>query len=194
MGRLDGWRFCPRCAAPLAAAPPETGARPGATVGQVSCAACGLVAWANPAPTASALVEDAQGRLLLGRRAREPYSGCWDTPGGFLEEDEHPLAALVREVREETGLACVPGTYVGSWLDTYGEPGDGVLHTLNLFWEVQLVAPAAGEPAPTPVAADDIAELAWFAHDELPPREEIAFGCVPLVLEEWRRRKATGPA
>ncbi len=170
MGRLDGWRFCPRCAAPLAAVP-----------GRVDCAACGFVAWANAAPTASALLEDSRGRLLLGRRARAPFLGLWDTPGGFLEEDEHPLAALVREVREETGLEVVPGAYVGCWLDTYDQGGAGRLHTINLYWRVR-VSEGQGDPVP----ADDVAELAWFQRDALPPRRELAFDCVPRALEAWK--------
>lgn len=182
MGRLDGWRFCPHCAAALA--------RDGVP-GRVDCPACGYVAWANAAPTASALVEDARGRLLLGRRAIEPFHGLWDIVGGFLEESEHPLGALVREVREETGLEAVPGDFLGCWMDTYGPPGEGVLHTLNLFWVVT-VAPGPGGEAPVPVAADDVAELAWFAADALPPREELAFTCVPLAIEAWRARKAQG--
>lgn len=176
MGRLDGWQFCPRCGASLAAAP-----------GRVDCPACGFVTWANAAPTANALVEDEQGRLLLGRRAREPYLGRWDIPGGFVEEDEHPLAALVRELREETGLEVVPGAYVGCLMDTYGEPGDGVIHTLNLFWRVHIAPRAPGEPAPVPAAADDVAELAWFGRDELPARHELAFSCVPLAIEVWKQ-------
>lgn len=170
MGRLDGWRFCPRCAAPLAAVP-----------GRVDCAACGFVAWANAAPTASALLEDSRGRLLLGRRARAPFLGLWDTPGGFLEEDEHPLAALVREVREETGLEVVPGADVGCWLDTYDQGGAGRLHTLNLYWRVR-VSEGQGDL----VLADDVAELAWFQRDALPPRRELAFDCVPRALEAWK--------
>ena len=65
-----------------------------------------------------ALVER-DGRLLLGRRAFDPSVGLWDLPGGFLEENEHPLDALVRELREETGLEIEPQEFVGVWM----EPG-----------------------------------------------------------------------
>lgn len=172
MGRCDEWRFCPRCGA---------GVRPGG--GGVECAACGYEAWANAAPSASAFIEDVEGRLLLGRRAHEPFQGLWDIVGGFLEEDEHPLDALVREVREETGLDVVPGDYAGCWIDVYGPDAPGVVHTLNLYWRVRVPA------GTTPVPADDVAELRWFAPHELPPREQLAFECVPLAIEHWRRLK-----
>jgi hypothetical protein len=41
-------------------------------------------------------------------------------------------------------------------------------------------------------AADDVAELAWFAPDELPPPAELAFTLLPEVFAAWR--SATGPA
>jgi ADP-ribose pyrophosphatase YjhB (NUDIX family) len=42
--------------------------------------------------------------VLLVRRGREPLKGEWSLPGGRLELGEHLEAAVVREVREETGL------------------------------------------------------------------------------------------
>lgn len=176
MARFDGWRHCPRCAAPLTTV----------TQPRVHCDACGFESWANSAATANALIEDAEGRLLLGRRARDPDKGLWDIVGGFLEEDEHPLAAVVREAREETGLDVIPGAFVGCWADTYGEPGAGVIHTLNLFWRATVAPAAPGAPAPVPVAADDVAELAWFAADALPAPGEVAFRCVAPALAAWR--------
>jgi len=44
--------------------------------------------------------------LILKRRADDDeYGGLWDIPGGRLERDENAQAGLIREVREETGLA-----------------------------------------------------------------------------------------
>jgi 8-oxo-dGTP diphosphatase len=44
------------------------------------------------------------GRVLLVRRGRPPGRGAWSLPGGKVEPGETPAAAVVREVREETGL------------------------------------------------------------------------------------------
>jgi ADP-ribose pyrophosphatase YjhB (NUDIX family) len=171
MALLHGWRTCPRCASELA----NDGAR-------ASCASCGSDYYANSAPCVSALVEDDAGRLLLARRAVEPYRGLWDPVGGFLEEGEHPLDGLRREVLEETGLAGEPGRFVGAWMDVYGDAPEAAA-TLNLYWTMRL---APGDP----VAADDVAELRWFAPDDLPGPDELAFTAVVDALAEWKR---TGP-
>jgi 8-oxo-dGTP diphosphatase len=151
---LDGWRFCPRCAASLEE-----------RRGSVRCPACGLVVYAKPAPAICALVEDDEGRILLGRRAGEPRAGFWDVLGGFMEEGEQPFETLVRELREETGLEVAPGEFLAAVADTYGEDGGA---TLNLCWTARA---ESGEPRP----ADDVTELRWFTRDELPPVEEFAF-------------------
>ena len=138
--------------------------------------------YANPAPTACALLLDEQGRLLLGRRAHEPYQGRWDIPGGFLEEDEHPLDCLRRELREETGLEVEPSNFFGIWMDRYSEDESGPW-TLNLYWQARVLG---GEPQ----AADDVSELRWFGPDELPEPEELAFRTVADVLAAFRDQQA----
>jgi 8-oxo-dGTP diphosphatase len=156
VSHLESWRFCPRCRTELEAGP-----------GRASCPACALVAYANPAPTACAAVLDDLGRVLLARRAGDVFGGCWDLPGGFVEEDEHPLDTIRRELREETGLLVEPGEFIGVWMDRYSEDDSGP-STLNLYWTARA---AAGEAR----AADDVSELRWFPLDELPPAGEIAF-------------------
>jgi 8-oxo-dGTP diphosphatase len=171
MAILHAWRHCPRCAGAVEA-----------RAGSVVCTSCGFVAYANSAPTASALVEDDRGRVLLARRAVEPYKGKWDIPGGFLEEGEHPLDGLRRELREEAGVEVEPGDLLGIWLDSYGDGPDAVA-TLNLYWTARITA---GRPVPS----DDVDQLRWFTADALPPPDEIAFANTGLVLEAWRARLA----
>lgn len=170
MAILHGWRYCPRCAADLDEHP-----------GRVSCPACGFVAWANPAPCACAIVEDEDGRVLLGRRAVDPDRGFWDTPGGYIEEGEHPLDALRRELLEETGLVIEPISWLGVWMDRYGDD-PGAASTLNMFWTARVVGGVLQ-------AADDVAELAWFGPDELPEADELAFSLLPDVLAAWQKAR-----
>ena len=49
-----------------------------------------------------------QGKVLLIKRGKEPLRGRWVVPGGTVEAGETLEQALVREVREETGLTVRP--------------------------------------------------------------------------------------
>jgi ADP-ribose pyrophosphatase YjhB (NUDIX family) len=165
---LTEWHSCPRCGSGLKHAE-----------GSVACPECGLSVYAGPAPTASAVLVDDQGRVLLSRRAGEPGEGLWDLPGGFMDEGETPLETLRRELREEAGVEIEPGDFLAGLPDRYGEDGGW---TINLYWTARI---AAGEPK----AADDVAEFRWFAADELPPRAEFAFANTIEALEAWLGRR-----
>ena len=130
----------------------------------------------------SALVVDDAGRMLLGRRAHDPDAGLWDTLGGFLDEGEHPLDGLRRELVEETGLEVEPGAFLGAYVDTYGD-GPEATSVLNLVWEARIVS---GEPSP----ADDVSELRWFPRDAPPPPEECAFRWVAEFLHSVEVRRS----
>ena len=64
-------------------------------------------------PCVGGLVYDDEGRLLLVQRANDPGRGRWSVPGGRVESGEDDAAAVVRELREETGLRVAPGPLVG---------------------------------------------------------------------------------
>jgi ADP-ribose pyrophosphatase YjhB (NUDIX family) len=168
MGILHGWKYCPRCRSEI-----EGDER------RVECKQCGFVAYANPVPTATAVVVGEDGRVLLGRRALEPDKDLWDLPGGFVDEGEHPVEALHRELAEETGLEIEVGEFLGVWMDRYGYDSPAV-STLNLYWEARVLG---GEERP----ADDVCELRWFRPDEL-PWDELAFEVNAKVLSAWMRR------
>jgi ADP-ribose pyrophosphatase YjhB (NUDIX family) len=165
---LDRWRYCPRCRAELD--PSDN---------KVECPECGFVTYASSKPTASAVCFDGDGRVLLSRRGAEPFKGCWDFPGGFLEEGEGPLDCLRRELREEAGVEIEPVDFLGIWTDVYG---DRDVSTLNLYWTARI---GEGDLQP----ADDVAELRWFAPEEV-PRDELAFSHLEDVLGRARAAPA----
>lgn len=59
-------------------------------------------------PSAYGIVVDARGRIAAVRAPEGTF-----LPGGGIEGDETPDQAVVREVREECGLAVRPGSWVG---------------------------------------------------------------------------------
>jgi ADP-ribose pyrophosphatase YjhB (NUDIX family) len=65
-------------------------------------------------PAASAIVVDANGRILLHRRRDNEM---WALPGGKMEIGESLADCAVREVREETGLEVEPVAIVGIYTD-----------------------------------------------------------------------------
>jgi 8-oxo-dGTP diphosphatase len=72
--------------------------------------------WCMPGPRircVGAIVTDSDGRLLLVKRGHEPEMGRWSLPGGRVRPGESDPEAVVREVREETGLRVEPGRLVG---------------------------------------------------------------------------------
>ncbi|MDO8571800.1 MAG: NUDIX hydrolase [bacterium] len=73
---------------------------------RLSCDACGFVYWNNPKPAVSVILSKNQDILLL-QRSQEPFPGYWVLPGGYIEEDEEPAEAIIRETKEETGLDIV---------------------------------------------------------------------------------------
>jgi ADP-ribose pyrophosphatase YjhB (NUDIX family) len=155
---LDAWRLCPRCGGSLVA-----------EENHVRCERCGERYYANAIPGVQGILER-DGRVLLARRANEPRRGHWDLPGGFVEETEDAVHALRREFREETGLEIEPVRLMRIDIEPYGDR-----HVFSVTWIVR----GEGEP----VAADDVAELRWFARDELPA--EMAFPGQESVLRDW---------
>jgi len=171
---VTGFPYCWACGAKLGGRPPTT------------CPVCGTQHWVNAKPCAGVLVMG-DGRLLLLRRANEPWLGRWDIPGGFCEPGEHPLETAVREAREECGLAVEVTGFLGMWLDHYPNPADGdrPVKTLNAYYHA-LAGAEVGQPDPA-----ETTELGWFEPDALPA--EIAFPHhAEAVLAAWREAVKDG--
>lgn len=103
-----------------------------------------------------AVIRRHDGRLLLIRRGRPPGRGLWSLPGGRVETGETDEEAVVREVREETGLDASVTVLLGS-VERTGP--DGVV--FDIYDYTATVAPG------TPVAGDDASDARWVSDADL---------------------------
>lgn len=111
------------------------------------------------APSASAIIVR-DGSVLLTCRARSPWRGFWETPGGYVEWGEHPEDAIRRELHEELGAQVLTTTLLGVYVEPW-VPRDW--HQTTLY-EVCL---ATSDDALT-VNAQEVSEWGWFRPHELP--------------------------
>jgi 8-oxo-dGTP diphosphatase len=143
------------------------------------CGRCGWTFYDNLVPATAAVVVE-RGRVLLTRRAREPYAGTWDVPGGFLEAGEPPEVGLRREVREELGVRVRSTEFIGFAVDSYGPRGISVL---AIIYRVRL---GSGRIRPS----DDVAEVRWFEVAGGVPWRSIAFSALRRALRDYLRDRS----
>jgi 8-oxo-dGTP diphosphatase len=104
----------------------------------------------------AAALTDAEGRVLMARRpAGKQHAGLWEFPGGKVEPNETPKAALVRELREELGVEIDPTAMTPI---AFSE-SPGARHLVLLLYRCQSWSGDA--------QALDAAEIRWVATDQL---------------------------
>ena len=161
------YRFCPKCGAALElrrlrAHEPE----------RLVCVACEFVFFLDP-KIAAGTVFQADGRVVLLRRAIAPAYGKWVFPGGYVDRGETVPEAAVRETREEAGVEVS----IRELLDVYSYPGSPVV----------VVVYAAEWVAGELTAADESLEVRRFDRDEI-PWDNLAFPSTREALETYLSR------
>jgi ADP-ribose pyrophosphatase YjhB (NUDIX family) len=91
------FKFCPLCRYPLRREIIED--RPRSV-----CRKCGWIDYQNPLPVAVCAAINKKGQILLVKRNQAPGRNKWALPGGFIETNESPKNACLRELKEETNL------------------------------------------------------------------------------------------
>ncbi|MDH3581713.1 MAG: NUDIX hydrolase [Hyphomicrobiales bacterium] len=107
-----------------------------------------------PRPAVSAAIFR-DGKVLLGQRSKPPLQGVWSLPGGHIEAGEEALAAVTRELLEETGVtADILGQAEISDVIVKGDDGSvRARYEITVFFGIW----ASGEPR----AGSDCQAVRW---------------------------------
>ena len=143
-------KFCPYCGYELVRKMLEGRKR-------LYCSRCGKIYYENPTPVVAIIARDNEGKILLIKRKIEPCKGEWALPSGFMELDESPIEAALRELAEETGLKGKSKRLIGVY------PNNSEIHgfLVAIIYEAEIVG---GELC----AGDDAEEAEFFAVSQLP--------------------------
>ncbi len=154
------YNYCPRCGNKLGQEERYGRLR------QV-CSHCGWIYFVDPKVAVAVLVEQDH-KVLLVRRANEPFRGLWSLPAGFVDAGEDPAEAAARECLEETKLRV----RIVRLLDVIaGQEHPHGAHIL-IAYQGEIISGKA-EPG------DDADEVGFFYRDALPP---LAFASTGRLL------------
>lgn len=129
-------------------------------------------AYRNPTPTVDGIIASS-GKIVLIQRKKEPFKGQYALPGGFVEYGETVEDAVVREVKEETGLETEIVELVGVFSDPARDPRR---HTMSVAYSLRITGGAL-------CSGDDAASADYFPLDKLPP---LAFDHGGII-EKWKK-------
>jgi ADP-ribose pyrophosphatase YjhB (NUDIX family) len=122
-------------------------------------------------------------RVLLVRRGREPGKGEWSIPGGAVELGETLKQAVVRELKEETGVSVRPVELVKT-LERIFRNGEGKVSYHYILFDF-LCELQEG----TPLAASD-ADDASFIPLDLLPSYHVASITMQVIRCAWDKRNS----
>jgi 8-oxo-dGTP diphosphatase len=114
------------------------------------------------------------GLVLVARRATTTHlPGAWEFPGGKIESDEEPADAVLRELREETGLVAATAAPLLVFVHDYPDR--------RLRFHAFLVTDATGD-----VVTDGGRDFAWVGPASLDPQTMPEANRAILRALRWR--------
>lgn len=122
------------------------------------CPECERVYYENPTPVVAVVARDKKGQILLVKRKLEPGKGKWALPSGFMEIEETPIQAALRELKEETGITGRFKRLIG----VYSNKSEVHGYLVNIIYEAEIIGGNI-------CAGDDAEEAEFFAVNQIPP-------------------------
>jgi len=145
------------------------------------CENCGFVYYINPSSSAVAFILNDKDQLLITTRKNEPAKGTLDLPGGFADIGETSEQAIVREVKEETGLDVTYAKFLFSIPNKYRYSNFDV-PTLDMFYMCKVKDDSKVQ------ALDDAAKAEWISlkdiHTELFGLRSIRQGLYKFIEDQ----------
>ncbi|MCQ2229656.1 MAG: NUDIX domain-containing protein [Bacteroidales bacterium] len=166
------FRYCPHCGSSDFKA---------TSLKEFKCECCGFNFFPNSAAAVACIIVDEKGRVMLTRRARDPWKGMLDLPGGFVDPGESVEEAIKREMMEELGVGVLECRYLCSYPNKYIFSGYQV-HTTDMAFVCTI------EPSGSLKASDDIDGVEWYEVSCL-PIEDVPAESIRNILKFYQSLK-----
>ena len=168
MHPLEKFRYCPVCGSSHFEIQDEKSKH---------CENCGFEYFLNPSSAVAAFITNEKGELLVLTRKKDPGKGTLDLPGGFCDIAETAEEAIIREVKEETGLDVTRAEYLFSEPNKYLYSGFNI-PTLDIFYHCEVADTQQVK------AMDDALEYVWMATDNI-QTEQFGLRCIRNAVRRY---------
>ena len=124
-------------------------------------------------------------RVLLVERGHEPMKGRWTIPGGLIDVGESLREAVIREVKEETGLDVEPVELIDLLDRIHREDGRVRYHYVIADYLCRVAGGTLG-------AASDAAAVRWVERAEWNSHSALALDPITTRVIEtaWQRARS----
>jgi ADP-ribose pyrophosphatase YjhB (NUDIX family) len=121
--------------------------------------------------------------ILLIWEGDMPYHKLWVFPGGFIKPEETVKQAVVREIREETGLEVLPTKLIGVYDDFLLE-NDELTHHIIIAYEAIVIGGRI-------IITHEATEYAWMGVGEALNHSQIP-NIFKKILDDFNKQKSIG--